>query len=568
MAELRDLVPSEFKDDLSEAEKLILKNAPKGEPADMRSGDEKADDPANVENWTKSRQVRAKFLEWLLRHKEAQKLIHDKGVRIRGVRLAEELDLECIQIPFPVVIGYSSLDNGINLYVARIQNLDLCGSYICGMRASHIALEGSLFLKNIITQGQIQFVMANIGGNLECIGAKFRNEKDNAFLGDAITTKGSVFLKGIECLGELRLLDADIGRNLECQGAKFINKNGISFHGDRIATKGDVFLDQIKSTGDFRLVAADIGGNLECNGAKFMNKKGNAFWGDGITTKGHIFLNQIESEGQFRLVSAHIGGDLYCDRASFKNKEETALRLRQATVEGRLCLNEIEKVEGKIDLSNTKTGAFRDDDKSWPDQGNLIINGFDYGSFADYTPTEIDTRLEWLKLQPQREYIPQPYQQLAKVYRKMGRDRDAKKVLLEKERMRREYGDIGELAKLWCWFLDFTIGYGYVIGRAVGFVAAIILLGTSIFYYSKECRILLETSAAASEIAKPYFNAFFYSIDMFVPFLDLQLEKYWMPDATTKLGWWVQLYRYFHIISGWVFSTLLVAGFTGLIRRE
>jgi hypothetical protein len=522
MPKLMDLLPPQFKWDLTEAEKLILKKAPKGEGADCRKIDHKVYDVEKPEEWPEARTVRAKFLEWLLRDKEAQKLIHDKGVRIIGIKVANQLDLECIRLPFPVAIFYSRFEGGLILYNANVQEIDLGSSFIAGMDADLMVMKSSLLLKNIISKGKMRMVGANIGGALVCTGAKFTNKKGNAFAGDGIVTKG------------------------------------------------DVFMDEIESTGDFRLVGAHIGGNLDCDGAKLKKGKGDAFSGDTFNVEGHVFLYNIKVTGQFRLVSSTVGGGLYCAGASFKNKKETALRMTQAQIDGRLCFNRIKKVQGKIVLSNTKAGAFVDDDKSWPDpkKGEMILDGFEYGSFADKSPKEVKKRLKWLKLRPPGEYIPQPYQQLAKVYRKMGKDRDAKTVLLEKERMRRKYGKLNLFSKTWSYFLDLTIGYGYGIGRAVGFVAAIILLGTCIFYYSKECKILLDTSAAASEIAKPYFNAFFYSIDVFVPFLDLHLEKYWMPDATTKLGWWVQLYRYFHIISGWVFSTLLVAGFTGLIRRE
>ncbi len=616
MAELRDLVPSEFKDDLSEAEKLILEKAPKGEPADCREIDRKDYDVEKPEEWPESRTVRAKFLEWLLRDKNAQMLIHDKGVRINGIRLRNQLDLACIRLPFPIEIFNSRFEGRLNLYNADVQEIDLHGSFIAGMYADLMAMKGSLFLRNIVSKGEMRLVGADIGGNLSCTGAefinkngkafagdrittkgtvflneiestsdfrlvnaniggnldcgraKFINEKSDSFSGDTITTKGNFFLRGIESTGEFWLVGANIGGNLECTGAKFINVKGESFNSGTMITKGTVFLRGIESRGIFGLIGANIGGNLECHDAKFINTKGESFIGDTITTKGDIFLNQIESKGEFRLVSTHIGGDLYCAGASFQNREETALRLTQAQIDGRLCLDGIKEIIGILMMPNVKASALRDDAESWPDQGNLIINGFEYDSFAEATPSDLDKRLEWLKLQPEGEYIPQPYQQLAKVYRKMGRDTDAKKVLLEKERMRRRYGDIGKLAKSWGWFLDVTIGYGYQIGKTLGIVAVIIALGAFIFGFSNCYNIIQLTSEGTTEKALLEFSPLFYSIDVFVPFLDLRQENHWMVNANVKWGGWVQLYCYLHIISGWVFSTLLVASFTGLIRRE
>lgn len=520
MAELIDLVPKEFKDNLTDAEKRIIEKAPTGEMADMRSGDDKTDDPANAEKWSESRRVRAKFLEWLLRDKKARDFIHDKGIIISGIRIEGGLNLYSLTFPFPLNIQYSHFANDVNLNFARVKLIDFSNSRFENFLADGLDIELMACFKNSISEGKFRLVAANIGGDLVCTGAKF------------------------------------------------INKEGESFNGGTMITKGTVFLRGIESTGTFGIIGANIDGSLVCTGAKFINGEGKAFTGDAFNVGDNIFLYDIEVTGQFRLVSSTVGGGIFFRGAMFSFPDGTALFLTDTNIKRRLCLDSIKKIDGTIDLENTKAGAFRDDAESWPDQGKLIINGFEYGSFADDTPTDVKTRLEWLRLQPQGEYIPQPYQQLAKVYRKMGRDKDAKKVLLAKERMRREFGDIGELAKLWCWFLDKTIGYGYQIGKALGIVAVIIALGVLIFGFSNCYNIIQLTSKGTTDKALFEFSPLFYSIDLFVPFLDLRQENYWIVNSNVKWGWWVQLYSYIHIILGWIFSSLLVAGFTGLIRKE
>lgn len=577
MAELRDLVPSEFKDSLSEAEKLILKNAPTGEWADMQSGDEEFDKPENADKWAESRTVRAKFLEWLLRDKKGRDFIHDKGIIIVGMRIDGELDLYSLTLPFPLAIQHSHFANKVDLRFARIKLIDFSNSHLKDFKADGLVTDLAAFFNSSRSEGEFCLVGANIGGDLVCNGARFINGKGEAFNGDGITTKGDVSLKGIRSLGELRLVGANIGSDLNCSYAKLKNENDKSFVGDRMTTKGTVFLERIESRGDFSLIGSYIGNNIVCTGAIFNNENGDVFSGDRITTKGDVFLNQIESKGGFRLISAHIGGDLYCAGASFENKEKTSLMLTQAQIDGRLCLDRVKKIDGTINMENTKTGALRDNADSWPDQGNLIIDGFDYDSFAEHTPTEIDTRLEWLKLQPQKKYLPQPYQQLAKVYRKMGRDGDAKKVLLAKERMRRKYGKLNLFSKTWSYFLDLTIGYGYRIGRALGIILFFIIYGSVFFHWAYNGKLMQEVTAENTVNLNKEFSPFVYSIDVLVPLLDLNQEKYWRPDPTVpakssflghRLGWWVQTYFIIHIILGWVFTTLLAASLTGLIRRE
>ncbi len=66
----------------------------------------------------------------------------------------------------------------------------------------------------------------------------------------------------------------------------------------------------------------------------------------------------------------------------------------------------------------------------------------------------------------------------------------------------------------------------------------------------------------AQEATRPAFHALVYSIDVFVPLIDLCQAKFYLP----KDGW-VQVYHWVHIGAGWVLSTLLAVGLTGLVRR-
>ena len=66
-----------------------------------------------------------------------------------------------------------------------------------------------------------------------------------------------------------------------------------------------------------------------------------------------------------------------------------------------------------LDLEDVHAGSIWDDEASWPAPGNLVIDGFVYGSIAG-GPSDGPSRLRWLTLQPP-EYHSQPFRQLAKV---------------------------------------------------------------------------------------------------------------------------------------------------------
>ena len=70
----------------------------------------------------------------------------------------------------------------------------------------------------------------------------------------------------------------------------------------------------------------------------------------------------------------------------------------------------------------------------------------------------VTDRLRWLRRTP-HPYSPQPYQQLAAYYRRLGRDDLARRVLLESQRWRRRQRL--PWLRWWGWLQDALAGYGY-----------------------------------------------------------------------------------------------------------
>jgi hypothetical protein len=62
----------------------------------------------------------------------------------------------------------------------------------------------------------------------------------------------------------------------------------------------------------------------------------------------------------------------------------------------------------------------------------LELNGLTYGALT-YLPAR--QRLAWLNRSA--DYSPQPYEELASYYRRLGHDEQARRVLLAKQRQRR-----------------------------------------------------------------------------------------------------------------------------------
>jgi len=225
-----------------------------------------------------------------------------------------------------------------------------------------------------------------------------------------------------------------------------------------------------------------------------------------------------------------------------------------------------------------------DEKKSWPEKGKLFLHGLIYDEIVDVSPRDAKTRIEWLRRQydkqaekDQTQFRPQPYEQLAAVLRKSGRDVDAKKILIYKNE------DKARLTKLtwgeWWWYRVFgsLIGYGYRPWLALRMGFVLVLLGWFFFWAGYRADVM--TPANQDADASGGFCALAYSLDVFVPLVDLRQASYWMPNADRAgqlhisekfslpvSGKVLRYYLWFEIIWGWVLTTLLVVGVTGLVR--
>ncbi len=63
------------------AEQKLIDAAARGEPADYRAGDEKADNPANGEKWGRKRTIRAEIVYALCVGTRPEWKVHPKGVQ-------------------------------------------------------------------------------------------------------------------------------------------------------------------------------------------------------------------------------------------------------------------------------------------------------------------------------------------------------------------------------------------------------------------------------------------------------------------------------------------------------
>jgi hypothetical protein len=66
----------------------------------------------------------------------------------------------------------------------------------------------------------------------------------------------------------------------------------------------------------------------------------------------------------------------------------------------------------------------------------------------------------------------------------------------------------------------------------------------------------------------PPFHPVLYAADVFLPIIDFHQKGYWEPNESKPGGALLKIVEVFYILAGWILTTLAVAGFTGLVKKE
>jgi hypothetical protein len=379
---LIELAKTRFDPDLKLAELKVLRDSTSSE--DLPLPDEKAPRP----------EVRADFLRWLATDPEAAPYIDPKGLRVYAATIPGKLDLRNCRIPVTLDFQRCSMKGEINLLSAETRGIYFLDSYFDGdITADEIDIHGPLILRRNSFSGTIRLLGAKIESDLDSTGAKLK-ATGNALILDGSKIGGFVFLiNGFESEGTIRMLGAKIERQLDCSGAKLK------------ATGNALILDNVK-----------IGGN--------------------------VFLkNGFESEGTIRMQGAEIEGNLEIILAKV-----VMVVCKNTFIKGDLIWLSIGKSENTyLSLAGAKVKKLHDDKGSWPDKGNLNLDGLVYeglklrerlsdediknGQLSRELPLKARDRIEWIELQPEKDTATaQPWVQLANLLNNNGDPEGAREV--------------------------------------------------------------------------------------------------------------------------------------------
>lgn len=527
-------------------------------------------DGARPEQPDPARVIRAPLLRFLVLGGEKGCRPHEKGVRISGAWITDVLDLEACRIFRDIGLNDCHFEAPPILRAAIINRLFLDGSSLPGLRAERLEARGGVYLRGALVTGEVDLTQSRLGGNLECDGATIRASGGRALLANSLEAR-NVLVRGATLRGGINLSGAVLTADFDCSGAAIA-------HGEAIAVDASE-----------------------------------------IEARGSLVLRSTRIEGEVRATAAQIGGDVDCSGANLDNPGKTALELGRSSVRGAFFLRHDAVLNGALVLVGTSLGTIHDEAACWPATGDLLLNRCRYGAFID-GPADAESRLDWLARQaPERwgeDFWPQPYEQLATVFREMGHGEDARAVLVVKERLQRRARRrrmqnplLRALVAISDGVLGATLAYGRQPLLAFAWLLVFWLLGVAVFAFAERSGAVMPNSAVvlrapewtlcgletteqrslvaipqAQGLAKagqnqlacfrqrweassyPAFSPWMYSLDTLLPVLDMGQRAFWRPNPWQPGGRIALAYFYFQSIVGWALSLLAVAGFSGLVK--
>ncbi len=545
------------------------------------------------------------------------------GLQVRGAALVGTLDLDGLQTRVRLRLRDCALP-GLVLRGASLPLLDLGGCTVGGLLADDAVVDGSVLLwRGFTCHGLVSLVGARIGGKLDLSGAVLAGGAGAALVADRITLGGDLLLDdavgtGAAPAGTVQLTGARIAGRLSGRRLRLTNPAGpglaaASLHvTDMVDLSRGIEVRGSGPDGAVRLVGARVGslyarpgpagepGRLGAVGA-LPGRRRHALPGPGDRDRRDPGVRRSPARrpqpgGRDRRRRrpggagrdpaagrpgrpARRGGAAdapgtwprsTCARSGSPATSTCGGQGRQpgpgrAAAEHRDRGRAGDPVQlvverGGLDLRDSAVGAFWDDPVSAlpAEDGFVQLTGLTYRGVPGHPGVTVRERLAWLDRMP--AYAAQPYRQLAAAYQGAGHEDEARRVLVAQQQ--HLHRSLTGWTRLRHRLFGLTLQYGYQPVRAVALLAAVLAIGVGLF---------LGLSAGTSTPAGtecPAVDRIGLAVDSAIPLVSTGAADRCQLATGTGSGQALAAAGWLLTLLGWAAATLVVAGYTGWVRRR
>ena len=516
----------------------------------------------------------------------------EKGALFSGMKVRGEARFNSAVFQGPVYFIGADIAGGFEAQAAKFQSKEKQAMFV-GMKVG-----GDAYFTGAVFEGMVVFSYANIAGKFEAQSAKLQNEEPGAFFW-GMKVRGEARFNFAVFRGTVRFTRADIAGNFEANGVQFQNKqNSADFYSMKVGH--DALFKKAVFDGPVSFGAADIANNFEAIDAQFNNKEKDANF-SGMKVGGDAIFYSAVFEGPVRFNYAdfarlslsspfspkvarqfHMQGMRYKYIRAVPQPEPSprSARLPQPKPFPRSTIipwrayplypaspglhviplrlsplhREPEAFIRAVLQPESSPGSHMIPLRLSPTHRRTaaLINA------VSRPELESESREALLQLANQSAYSADVYSSLEEFFLRQGDRGDADKAFIAgKSRERNEYRRsdhwFGWLAS---WILYLLVGYGRRPWQAGIPCAVLVALGCVLFSPKK-------MEPQRPEDTPRVYSRFWYSLGLFLPFVDLQADKVWKPKADQTF---LRNYMRVHVLLGWILIPIVLAALTGLIK--
>ncbi|MCC8336646.1 oxidoreductase [Streptomyces sp. R1] len=467
------------------------------------------------------------------------------ALRLTGARITGRLDLGFTDITAPIHLTDCRFDEAPLLRGARTRELTMT---LPGLAADTAQIDGRLVLTHCRLTGPLTLSRTQISGDLDLRDTAITFPDGEAISAVHAQVAGDALCTNLALRGTFRLSGASIDGEFDLEGAtlRAPGRHALDAYHVRVAEDFTCH-PGFSAEGRIILSGATVGAAVDFCGARLSNPGDIALEAVDVTVARNFDVGLgLTVDGAVKLDGTGVGTELSFRDAELTHPGGTALSLR-STRARETDLRTRRPVDGAVDARNAHLGTLYDDRDTWPD--DLRLADTTYDTFA--LPLAAAERIRWIRRTP-GGYLPQPYEQLAAAYRRLGHEDEARTFLLAKQRHRR--AGLPPHTRLWGHVQDVSVGDGYRPLRAGLWLLALLACGA--LYFAQHAPAALDPGKA------PPLNAVFYTLDLLVPIITFGQEPAFAPRGT---GQWLS---YALIAAGWILATTVTAGVSRAVSRQ
>lgn len=502
----------------------------------------------------------------------------------RGSIEVSEQQEYAIRADHVVVHGSILLNGGLTttgrilLHGAQIEcTLNMHGIRVRVQRDDKIAIDangatigGNINASQADVQGALWLDSTDIGGRVR-LGGKWTNPRDGLSINlNRAKMNSLTVMKKLDCEGTVSIAEANVNGTLDISdstigraSSKSLDLGGTRVAGDVTAQRSRLngVLDAPRSEikGDLRLADAHLIGTpaeLASRGEALDQQRGGQWRGASLRLRGAHILGDLDLRGAvisqtLDLDSATIGYKVDLRGAGLEADSGRALTASNSRI-SLLDMRIRSAPQAAVNLQNAHIDILTDNAESWPTQTDINLEGLQYRQLDSELSSH--ERLTWLAT-ASPQFSPQPYEQLASVYKARGNTDDERAVRLEAAK--RSYVGRGVLPEAWGQIQNAIVGFGYRPFRAVIWAVGLWLAGTAWFMFGAEdcdrSGLVVKGLCPLNDAVHPIWKPPLLSIDLISPFSTFGQDGAW---ELTGISVWVGVGL---TLSGWLLLTTIAA---------